>query len=184
MIKLSARPLLTVAYICAGTAFSLHAQNVAWRTNCYTVTGATMHEIRQSMGRARPFPENFDGLTTWNVNWQFSSSETAEGCRCTSFSTKISITTFLPRWSPSAEASPRTKEQWTKFVNALADHELGHARIALAAAEEVRKQAVLITSAPSCQVLKEKLNSSAERVLDAHRQREKEYDRRTNHGVQ
>ena len=83
------------------------AQNsIVWTTNFYSVTGANLREIRQSIAVARPWPDSFDGDTRWTVKWNFKLSETASGCACSSFSTATKIVTTLPRWKPAPATDP------------------------------------------------------------------------------
>jgi predicted secreted Zn-dependent protease len=152
-------------------------------TNYYSVTGANFREIRQSISEARPWKDGFDGDTRWTVEWKFNSVQTAAGCACSSSSTTTRIVTTLPRWIPSADVAPEVKERWTNYFIPLAQHEAGHARIGMAAATEVLKTIATIDMQPDCDRLKKLINERAERVVDDYRGREKEYDRRTEHGT-
>ncbi len=158
------------------------AQTVQWTTNFYAVTGADFRDLRRSMDRARPWPEPFDGDTRWTVSWKFSFQETAAGCALASISTTAKITTTMPRWTPPPEAPPETKERWTRFYTNLLAHEIGHARLALAAAAEVRQRLTDVPAQVNCDPLKTLLNDRANRVVEDYRAREREYDRRTDHG--
>ena len=88
----------------------------------------------------------------------------------------------MPRWTPPTDVAPETKERWTRYYTNLLQHETGHARIALAAAAEVRQRLGTVGTQPNCEALKAVMNQRAEKVVDDYRAREKEYDRRTNHG--
>jgi predicted secreted Zn-dependent protease len=159
------------------------AQTVRWTTNFYSVSGASFREIRDSISRSRPWKDGFDGDTRWRVEWRFNTLQTSSGCVCTSFSTTTTITTTLPRWSPSANILPQTKEQWTRYFTNLAQHEAGHARLGLAAAKEIQKSIADITAQPDCARLQITINEQADKIVADYREREKEYDRRTVHGT-
>lgn len=156
---------------------------VSWTTNYFSVTGDTIREIRQSIRQTRPWKEDFDGITTWDVRWKFQMTSDANGCRCTSFATTTTITTSLPRWKVPANASPETIASWTSFFLNLAEHELGHARIAHAAAAEVQKRGSGVASAADCAALTAAINAAAEGAVSEFKRREKEYDERTHHGM-
>ncbi len=155
---------------------------VVWTTNYYSVTGANFREIRQSIAASRPWQDGFDGDTRWTILWNFTSAGSPAGCSTISVSTTTKITTTMPRWTPPADVAPETKERWTRYYTNLLQHETGHARIALAAAAEVRQRLSTVGTQPDCDALKFVINQRAEKVVDDYRAREKEYDRRTNHG--
>ena len=163
-------------------ALRLHAQTVQWTTNYYAVTGADFREIRRSMETARPWPEAFDGDTRWTVTWKFSFQETAAGCALASLSTVTKITTTMPRWTPSPDVRPEMKERWTRYYTNLLAHETGHARLALAAAAEIRQRLPATPAPAGCDSFQQLLNERAEKIVADHRAREKDYDRRTDHG--
>ncbi len=160
------------------------AQGVDCRTNYFKVTGTNFHEIRRSMAKSRPWREEFDAMTAWQVNWKFNHVGSESGCRCTGFTTIATIVITMPWWVAPTNASVETKTRWTNYYQQLGAHEAGHARIALAANAEIRKQLSQITSAPDCAALQTRINEAANRVLAEHRDREREFDRRTRHGAE
>ncbi|HEY0550842.1 MAG TPA: DUF922 domain-containing protein [Verrucomicrobiae bacterium] len=163
-------------------AASASAQIVQWTTNYYAVSGANFREIRQSIAAMRPWKDPFDGDTSWTISWNFTSAGSGAGCSVISVSTTTKITTTMPRWTPPTDVAPETKERWTRYYTNLLQHEVGHARIALAAAAEVRQRLGTVGTQPDCNTLQGVINERAEKVVDDYRAREKEYDRRTNHG--
>lgn len=161
---------------------SVRAQTVQWTTNFYNVTGADFRDLRRSIENARPWKEGFDGDTRWTVTWKFNFHETAIGCALASFSTTTKITTTMPRWTPPPDVPPETKERWTRYYTNLLAHETGHARLALAAAAEIRQRLGETPAQANCEQLKQLVNARAEKVVADYRAREKDYDRRTDHG--
>ena len=179
----SRRPLLWLLGSLLLTGISVHAQSpVVWTTNFYSVTGAHFREIRQSMARARPWKDSFDGDTRWEVQWRFNTVQSASGCACSGFSTTTRITTTLPRWTPPPDVLPEVKEQWTRYFTNLAQHEAGHARLGLAAAREVEKQIASVGAQADCVQLKQLINDRANQAVAEYRRREVEYDEQTDHG--
>lgn len=158
------------------------AQTVNWKTNYFAVTGETQSEIRQSIVKNRPFQGNFDAFTTWNINWTFRFEDSGDRCRCTSVGTTTTINTMLPFWRMPTNATPQLKRWWAQFYTRLANHELGHAQIGLAAAAHLRKAVTEQTPAADCNSLQQRLRATAEGVVADYRRREKEYDERTGHG--
>ena len=167
----------------------VHAQNtLLWSTNYYLVTGSGTDELRESMHRSKPWKHQGDldrmvGLTTWHIEWQFKVTPTANGCRCSSFTTRTAITNTLPRWLPPTNAPPELKTAWAHFATALARHEDGHSRLALSAVAEMHRQVKELTEDSDCEALTMTLNALARRTLQEFRKRDQDYDRATNHGV-
>ncbi len=180
------RGKLILAFFFAVLPLVCDAQNgVLWTTNYYAVTGTTLPELRQSIREKRPWKASFDwdGMTDWQVRWQFSVTPTPGGCRCNNFSTSTSITVTLPRWVAPTNAPETVKQIWQKYWTALAHHEAGHAAIALAAAAEIQKRVKEVGEGADCDFLKRKIKELAQGVVETHRKRDKDYDERTRHGA-
>jgi predicted secreted Zn-dependent protease len=160
-------------------------QNALVRTtNYYSVTGLTLAEIRESMEGARPANVRpLEAHTAWRVDWRFNTQPTADGCRCSAFSTRTSITITLPRWIAPTNAAQSVMETWGSYQLALGRHEDGHAQFALAAAAELSKRALEAGETADCESMKVKLTAMAHEILEAYRKREVEYDERTRHGA-
>lgn len=160
------------------------ARAVQWTTNYYAVTGATTREIRMSINQSRPWKERltYDGFTEWKVNWRFRSAREGDDCRLIEFQPSAIITTTLPRWTPPPEASPEVREAWKRYMIGLVQHETVHGRFAYAAVEDMKKKIASLPPMP-CEQLKERVNQLANGVMDDYRQREKDFDKRTNHGA-
>jgi len=183
--RLLARLVLASTFLALLPNAHTQAQNqLVWRTNYYSVTGASLREIHRSMDQSRPWKaaENLTGLTDWRVDWWFEVKPAEDGCRCTSFTTTTSITNTLPRWTPPADAPAALAAAWTRFITALGEHEDGHSRLALAAVADLHKRIKELGPAADCDGLRKRINDLAGRVIEEHRQREKDYDRRTRHG--
>lgn len=164
---------------------SAHAQNsVSLSTNFYAVAGSNFREIRRSIEQSRPWKDNFDGDTRWEINWKFTSAEGPGGCSCTSFSTTTKIVVTMPRWTPPPDVLSEVKTQWTRYFTNLAQHEAGHVRLGAAAAAEVQKQIASVGTQADCAQLKQLINDRANGVIADYRRREVEYDKRTDHGRQ
>jgi len=162
------------------------AQNgVLWTTNYYAVTGSTLPGLRQSIRDKRPWRARFDwdGMTDWQVRWQFSVLPTSAGCHCSSFSTTTTIKVTMPRWIVPTNAPEMVKQIWKNYSTALGQHEVGHAAIALAAAAGMQKRVKEIGEGADCDSLKLQINDLVKGVVIAHRKRDKEYDERTRHGA-
>jgi len=162
------------------------AQNpIRCTTNYYSVTGATLPEIRQSVRQNRPWKERLDvdGLTEWRVTWQFGVMPTPNACQCSSFGTQTAITITLPRWTAPTNAPDTIKQIWRTYAAGLGQHEAGHAAIAVAAAADVRRRVQGAGGGKDCASLKQRINDLGRQVIEEHRKRDKEYDEQTQHGA-
>jgi predicted secreted Zn-dependent protease len=180
--RFSRRVFYFVALLALSTIFARAQGSVVWTTNFYSVTGANFREIRESIVSARPWRDDFDGDTRWEVHWRFTTAQSAGSCSCSSYNTSTRITTTLPRWTPPADVMPEVKEQWTRYFTNLAQHELGHARFGLAAAAEVERRIAGVGAQTDCAQLKQIISDRANQAIAEYRRREVEYDANTNHG--
>jgi predicted secreted Zn-dependent protease len=176
-----------LAFATAALPVCAHAQTtVVWKTNHYTVGGATVQAIHQSLRYFRPWKNTFnhDAQTQWRVEWNFSLIPSGNSCRLGSMTTGATILTILPRWTPPTNVTDEVRNVWKQYSAALAEHESGHGQFAISAAAEMQKRVPEEANADvDCATLRAKINSLCQKILDEHRGREKEYDKRTRHGA-
>ena len=122
-------------------------------------------------------------MTDWRIAWKFKFEPSNGGCRCSSFTTKTTITTTLPSWRAPTNAPPTLTKTWSRYFTALARHEAGHAQFALDAVAEQHERINELGEEPDCASLKKKINALAGQIADDYRQRDKEYDQNTGHGA-
>ena len=179
--------MLRTCFLAVGLLTGLHtmAQHVSCRTNYYSVTGADLREIHQSFRQSRPWRETdgHDGFTVWNVNWQFNTVFSGSVCRLTTFTTTTTINITLPRWIMPTNASDSLKAEWARYIQALGQHEYGHAQMALAAAAEMQKGSKSVAEDPSCDTLKQRIGSLCEGIVQKYKRMDDSYDERTGHGI-
>lgn len=175
--------LLVATLVCS--TVNLAAQHVSCKTNYYTVTGATLQEIHQSFRQARPWRATggHDGFTVWNVNWRFSTAHNGSACRVSTFSTATTINITLPRWAAATNTAESVRAEWDRYIQALGKHEYGHAQFALAAAAEIQKRVKEVSQDPSCDSLKQRINSLCDGIVQKYKQMDAAYDQRTEHGI-
>jgi len=172
--------LLIMLLFSAGTLCA--ADSIIIRTNYYAVGGDDLRAVREDIARKRPWKEEQDGFTRWTVTWSFTTRDSRSGCTVDTIQTKTDITITLPRWTVPVTVDESTRAGWQRYLTALAAHEDGHKRIALAAASEVRKRISQTKPAADCAVMEQTINREAKKVVDQFVEREKTYDERTDHG--
>jgi predicted secreted Zn-dependent protease len=89
---------------------------------------------------------------------------------------------LLPRWNPPAGTNPELLRTWKRFSDVLREHEDGHHRIAKSAAQEVRRKLTRSGKARDCRALEANMTAAANRVLSEYREKQAEFDRKTDYG--
>ena len=183
-------PRLPVGRLMGGLAFCFVAAAVAQdsvlvTTNYFNVSGESARELRRSINQSRPWKDRSEGdaNTEWKIEWTFKLMPSGTTCQVHSFTTKTTIKIVLPKWTPDASASPILTERWESYMTALKRHEEGHKQIALAAASEVRRRVKSLKPEATCEAYSASLNSAAKGVIAEFREKEIEYDRKTDHGA-
>ncbi len=177
------RWFLATSLVVSATLTAQAQNSTVCTTNFYNITGSSFRDIRESIARARPWKDAFDGDTHWDVRWKFQYQARPGGCSITSYSVTTKIVITLPRWTPPADVDPGVKEQWTRYYTNLVQHEWGHARLGAAAGDEVAKRISEVPAQSECDAMTKLIDEKAGHTVDGYRAREKEYDRRTNHGM-
>lgn len=164
---------------------SLAAGNhTRWTTNYYSVTGSTLREIQRSMMHNRPANVDREALTEWSVRAKFSVAKFQGGYRCGGFTTTTTIRMILPRWTAPEGVPESVRHEWERFINALKQHEQGHALFALTTAGQINRRVAEVGIEPDPESLKSRVDGIVAQTIQESREREREYDRLTRHGVE
>lgn len=178
------RSLIIAACLCvspvqAAVTLSDHVEH-------YNILGSTPADLRREMNAKGPQGaggKRFDGYTRWQVSWRYQYKNTAGGCAIASVATSAKVTMTLPRWTSESSASGDIRRQWPRYLAALKEHEQGHRRHGIDAANEVDRAIATIPPAGSCDVLGASANALGMSILKKYNQRDLDYDRDTNHGA-
>lgn len=178
--------LMVVGSSLAGDMFTnAFSARVVVSTNFYTVTGSTLAELNASKVQSRPWRTNgiHDGLTAWNLEWNYRSGGEPGQVRLAAFTCVNKVVVTLPRWTPPAGADPSLVRGWDRFSNNLGLHEDGHVMLARHGTAELYRKVKALGSFGSTRELETELRRIADAAIASLRQREAEYDRRTHHGA-
>lgn len=151
----------------------------------YDINGGSDQELKKQMKNSAIHDKNkktFYAHTAWQVNWDFYTAPLMGGCMIAGVKTTVNIRYRFPRWVDEAEGPPALRERWKHFMEALKEHEEGHADIAMAAANEVEETIKKSPPHPLCGELVKRGNLLGQQILAKHQEIEKDYDRRTQHG--
>ena len=154
------------------------------RTNYYTVTGATVPEIRRSLDQGRPRSATgpHDGLTTWNITWQNSIRQRGGVSRLSAFTTRTTIDITLPRWQAPTNAAPEVAKAWQDYWAALQTHEQGHVQLVRATVTELHQRVRAVPPGSDGETLRQQIEELARGILATGTARHENYDRLTEHG--
>jgi predicted secreted Zn-dependent protease len=172
------------------TSLWIASFNIAWaepsldpKTTYYDVSGASARELRYSINTRRPRYQAHDAHTAWHVSWTYSWRSVEGGVIIAKPKVNVSIATTLPRWTPPKDAEDHLVNRWQTYMKALVLHENGHALLATKAAREIEQKLTALPKQSSVEALKQLIETTAQQVLTATREREKNFDAQTDHGM-
>jgi len=125
----------------------------------------------------------YGGWTDWSVTWTFLCRKRFGSCVVSNVKTFVDVTYRLPRWV-NGSPPPRLARRWNRYYRALKIHEEGHKAIAVQAAKEI--EAALSNRLPpasTCSRARAEADETARKIVRKYLRLEKEYDRRTGHGM-
>jgi predicted secreted Zn-dependent protease len=157
----------------------------AEQTKYYDIAGDSPTELRESLNQQRPVgPDGMshDAVTLWYTRWQYRTTTSGRGCAVASFEVSLEIVTTLPKWTNEAAAPSSLVARWRGYYEALVRHEDGHKAIAKETAAAIRNAGTNTPSNSSCAELARAIDRVANDVLKQYREKERQYDKETQHG--
>ena len=177
--------VLAAGPLAAAWAASAPVQELNERLNYYKIAGSSARELRDAMNAKRPVGKDgrpHDAVTSWFVRWKYTTASASPGCAVRTFNVSLDLATTLPQWTNESSAAPQLLQQWRSYYAALVKHEEGHKAIGTNAAAEIRDAGLKLPSEPGCGELAKAVDKMTSEILERYRQREREYDRDTDHG--
>lgn len=154
-------------------------------TNYYQITGTTVPEVYESM-RQTPFyrtNNSYEARTDWWVNWDFQTRKTGAGYRLDKVTIKTRAVITMPKYVPGHKALADVIQYWERHQIALMRHELGHVDFAKQAAAELQKKLTPLKNFTTPYEIRQTVNNLGEETVRKYQQKERDYDRQTNHGA-
>jgi predicted secreted Zn-dependent protease len=144
-------------------------------------TGTTLLQALNSSSPIRHNGEIFHGYTSWYIRWRYEWNHGTDGyCSITRNKTTLRVTITLPDLIAS---DPKIKSEFSRYLESLHGHELGHLRIAREAAERIDREILSLPPMASCSLLEQTANQAGQEILEQARQEERNYDQSTNYGA-
>lgn len=164
----------------------------------YSIKGNTRQALRWQMRLLGPkgrWNQSFYAYTRWQVDWQYQlQAEKNVSGRCTlqTLTVSVMIRIRLPQWqeesagkalTTAAGDNPALRADWQTFYTALLQHEQQHRQHGIEAAQDLERALWQLPPAADCQRFVELIDERARTVIAGYRQRDKEFDRQTQHGA-
>jgi predicted secreted Zn-dependent protease len=123
----------------------------------------------------------FTAWARWKVDYKFDTKPVDAGCTLSALRLKVIGDILMPSWSDEGGASPADQAAWRNMYAILKRHEDGHTQngreFALLLKERLMGMGVL-----PCAALQSRVEQEYRRLYANLRDRDNEYDRRTDHG--
>jgi predicted secreted Zn-dependent protease len=149
-------------------------------TNHYPVNGADLAAAYQSL-RVRG-PSGFAGWARWNVKYEYMSKPAPSGCMISAVTIRIDAEIMMPQWVEEKNASLRDQSSWQTMYYQLKRHEDGHVQHGREFALLLKERLMGIGAIP-CAQLQARSEQEYQRLYENLKNRDAEYDRRTDHGL-
>lgn len=162
------------------------APTIDEQRNYYPIHGSNSQELRAQMNTYGPLVKgkHFDGQVKWYVHWNYHWFHDLgkQNCAITSVDVSVLIQHSIPQWENAAESDKETQDKWRNYLSHLELHESGHATNGKQAAEDIEKALLSTAPKPSCDQLKNELDTTAQNLIKQHEAWDVEYDAKTEHG--
>lgn len=149
----------------------------------YALRGATAYDLADDLRQRRPRDERFTGWTRWRLRWRIEPERRDGLCHPGPVDVHLSVTTVLPEWEAPPEASPLLRAQWGQYIDALLEHESGHADLAEDAADRIRDGIAELAPTRSCATLRSQAHAHGRAEVERLRSMNRDFDTHTAHGA-
>lgn len=175
--------LLLIIYLITHPAIA--EPEIIIQTRHFPVIGHDSASIRRSIEKNGPVGKNgtrYHAHTVKDIQWDYRWIESNSSCRLTQLNVSITVEYLLPRLQNPESLDETIRSRWDHYYQKLLAHEQQHKDFGVMAARELEQSLESIPQM-SCFRLENQLRDEADRILDKYDALEREYDRKTNHGV-
>jgi predicted secreted Zn-dependent protease len=150
----------------------------------YALHAATHDGRAKEMLRSGPVVDGqrFAAATTWYLRWHYALDARGAQCRLRDVRAQLEARFDYPTWAPADGRDSASAREWEAFSRRVLAHERGHLELAVGTARTV-VETLRPISAGSCDAVRAGAERSAQQLLEVGREREREYDRVTQHGT-
>jgi predicted secreted Zn-dependent protease len=157
-----------------------HNNQFKLETNTYDVAGGTLDAVYAQI-RARG-PGGYWAMARWNARYTYQSTRQGALCRISQLQIFVTGHILMPQWQGKERASRADQMAWDRMYEKLLRHEQGHVQYGREFAILLREQLAGMGAVP-CDSLQARAQRIFDPLLASLRSRDRDYDRRTEHGI-
>ena len=169
---------LALSLVAAGAA---HAATVAKTYSYYAISGSTLDEIEDQLGRYGPevksSGQRHPGATRMQFNTRLDYLDQKGRCRVSKATVTVRAKVILPKWRRSRQADNDVRVIWDTLAADIKRHEDRHVEIAKNHARDMEKALMATRPQASCAAAAEQAKALSARLLDRHDKAQGEFDR-------
>lgn len=176
--------ILVIGFLAPSAAMS--RTTIVVKNEEYVINGNKFDVLNRQiieLGPKSSFGRSFAGHVGYDVKWSYQLTDSANKCVMESADTAITIKYTIPRWEKPRDVSQEMIDRWNIFYKAMKIHEDGHMMRAIAAANEIDAALNTISFAANCDEMKEKIDATANDIMNKYDKYNKDYDMTTQHGI-
>ncbi len=160
---------------------------ISFKNKIYKVRGSSIKDIKNSIGNSRKNStnnaDNFDASTKYSMTWKYYLKADAYGCKAQQADVSISITHEMPHLVTANMLSSEDRDNWYSYYKSLMNHELGHAELGIAAANEIEWEINNMLPQQNCDMVVAYIEKTAKNIIEKYDNQNIVYDSVTDHGV-
>ncbi len=143
--------------------------------------GQTLQEAMRASTPIQKHNRHWYGKTQWNINPLYRFRHLSGGCYVNDRSVELAIVITLPQLEGQADDT-ELSAQFSRFYDALLQHELGHQALGIDAANAIDDFLSQPNIFADCQALQVAVNERVNAIINQYQQLNKQYDAETQHG--
>lgn len=151
----------------------------------YDITADNLAELRRALlteGPRGSGGRRWAAATTWRMQWMYQFVRRDVGCIIDRTRVRVTTIIMFPRWNPATMPDSALSEWWFQFNAGLAEHERGHAQLAVKAAGLIVQELNGLAGG-ACDALGLHANDTGRRINVDMQRAQAEYDAATRHGA-
>lgn len=175
------RITILVAIAAMGMAGAASAAQVTKTYGHFTVSGDTIGEIEEDLGRKGPHlgstGQRHPGATRLEFRTRVGYREEGGWCRVVDVDVSVEATVILPRWRRGRDAEPSTAFVWDTLASDIRRHEEAHVDIARRHAREIDDTLSTLGRFRDCATAENRVTRIQEHILIEHDRAQQQFDR-------
>lgn len=124
----------------------------------------------------------YNGHTHWHVSWTFKWKKINGRCQISEVNTFLTVKYTMPRIPDDHLVNTEVQHSFNEYYDSLFNHEQGHRDSGLFAARDIEKSLASLGLFKDCNSLETKANMISEKIIQKYNNRDRDYDKKTNHG--